>query len=206
MTLSARFEQDFFTDLTTALTLRYRGRSGQNFSFAFDSGGNDFGDSDNEDRNLLFIPELGDPNVTFATDADETGFNQFIAEQGLEGQRGSILGRNTQQDPFFNDLDLRFEQELPTFLTSYLPDARGLFFMDINNVLNLISSNRNVLEFTQRGDVGEAVPVIDITVEDDGTFTFFDFDEDLLEANGRNIDTNSRASLWQIQFGVRFEF
>jgi len=206
VTVSARFEQDFFTDLTTALTLRYRGRSGRNFSFAFDSGGSDFGDSDNEDRNLLFIPELNDPNVVFATPADEAGFNQFIAEQGLDGLRGSIIGRNTQQDPFFNDLDLRFEQELPTFLNAYLPNARGLFFMDINNVLNLINSNRNVFEFVRRGDVGEAVPVIDVTVEDDGTFTLFDFDDDLLQANGGNILASQRPSLWQIQFGVRFEF
>ena len=206
VTLQARLEQDFFSDLTSALTLRYRGRSGQNFSFAFDSGGDDFGDSDNEDRNLLFIPELGDPNVVFATAADEAGFNQFIAEQGLEDLRGSIIGRNTQQDPFFNDLDLRFEQELPTFATQYLPDARALFFVDIDNFLNLIDDSRNVFSEFDRGDVNEAVPVIDVTVNDDGTFTFFDFDDDLLAANGGGIDTNVNGSLWQIQFGVRFEF
>lgn len=206
VTLQARWEQDFFSDLTTAITARYRGRSGQNFSFAFDSGGSDFGDSDNEDRNLLFIPELGDPNVTFATPADEAGFNQFITEQGLDGLRGSIIGRNTQQDPFFNDLDLRFEQELPTFLTSYLPDARALFYVDIDNFLNLISDDRNVFEEFDRGDVLEAVPVIDVTVNDDGTFTFFDFDPDLLAANGGGIDTNINGSIWQVQFGIRFEF
>lgn len=206
VTLSARFEQDFFSDLTSALTLRYRGRSNDNFSLAFDSGGSDFGDSDNEDRNLLFIPTLGDPNVTFATPEDEAGFNQFITEQGLDGLRGSIIGRNTQRDPFFNDLDLRFEQELPTFLTNYLPDARGLFFMDINNLLNLINDDRNTFEFTRRGDVNEAVPVLDVLVNPDGTFLLSDFDDRLLLENGANIDTNIRSSVWQIQFGVRFEF
>ena len=206
VTLQARLEQNFFSDLTSAITLRYRGRSGQNFSFAFDSGGNDFGDSDNEDRNLLFIPELNDPNVVFATPADEAGFNQFITEQGLDDLRGSIIGRNTQQDPFFNDLDLRFEQELPTFATQYLPNARALFFVDIDNFLNLINDNRNVFSEFDRGDVLEAVPVIDVTVEDDGTFTFFDFDEDLLAANGGGLDTNINGSLWQVQFGIRFEF
>jgi len=190
----------------------------------FDSDGFpvDFGDSDDEDRNLLFIPELNDPGVTFGdsgfTNDDgvfivtqtaaeaEAGFNQFILEQGLTGQRGSILGRNTQQDPFFNDLDLRFEQEIPTFLTSYLPDARGLFFMDINNVLNLINDDRNVFRAFDRGNVGEAVPVIEVDTNPDGTFVFSDFDDELLEANGRNIDTSIRPSVWQIQFGVRFEF
>ena len=206
VTLQARLEQNFFSDLTSAITLRYRGRSGQNFSFAFDSGGNDFGDSDNEDRNLLFIPELNDPNVVFATPADEAGFNQFIAEQGLEGLRGSIIGRNTQQDPFFNDLDLRFEQELPTFATNFLPDARALFFVDVDNFLNLIDDSRNVFSEFDRGDVNEAVPVIDVTVNPDGTFTFFDFDDDLLAANGGGIDTNVNGSLWQVQFGIRFEF
>lgn len=206
VTLSARLEQDFIADLTSAISVRYRGRSGQNFSFAFDSGGNDFGDSDNEDRNLLFIPELGDPNVTFATPADEAGFNQFITEQGLTGLRGSIIGRNTQSDPFFNDLDLRLEQELPTFLNGFLPDARALFFVDFDNVLNLISSSRNVFEEFDRGDVAEAVPVIDVEVQPDGSFVFSDFDEDLLEANGGGLDSNVNGSLWQIQFGIRFEF
>lgn len=206
ITLATRFEQDFFTDLTTALTLRYRARTNDNFSLVFDSSGNDFGDSDNEDRNLLFIPTLGDPNVTFATMADEIGFNQFITEQGLDGLRGSIIERNTQQDPFFNDLDLRFEQEIPTFLNNYLPDARGLFFMDINNLLNLIDDRRNTFQFVQRGDVAEAVPVVDIDVNADGTFIFSDFDDDLLQANGGNISTNIRSSVWQIQFGIRFEF
>ncbi|MEM7662034.1 MAG: TonB-dependent receptor [Pseudomonadota bacterium] len=206
VTVSARLEQEFFSDLISAITLRYRGRSGQNFSFAFDSGGNDFGDSDNEDRNLLFIPEIGDPNVVFATPEDEAGFNTFIAEQGLEDLRGSIIGRNTQQDPFFNDLDIRLEQELPTFLNKYLPDARALFFVDIDNFLNLINDDRNVFEEFDRGDVLEAVPVIDVTVNDDGTFTLFDFDEDLLLANGGGLDTNVNGSIWQVQFGFRFEF
>ncbi|MEO0881523.1 MAG: TonB-dependent receptor [Pseudomonadota bacterium] len=206
VTLQARLEQNFIADLTSAITLRYRGRSGQRFSFAFDSGGNDFGDSDNEDRNLLFIPELGDPNVVFATPEDEAGFNLFIAEQGLEDLRGSIIGRNTQQDPFFNDLDIRIEQELPTFLNNYLPDARALFFVDIDNFLNLIDDSGNVFEEFDRGDVLEAVPVIDVTVNEDGTFEFFDFDEDLLAANGGGLDTNVNGSLWQVQFGIRFEF
>ena len=206
VTLSARLEQDFFADLTSAISVRYRGRSGQRFSFAFDSSGNDFGDSDNEDRNLLFIPELGDPNITFATPADEVGFNQFIAEQGLGGLRGSIIDRNTQSDPFFNDLDLRLEQELPTFLTGFLPDARALFFVDFDNVLNLINSSRNVFEEFDRGDVAEAVPVIDVEVQPDGSFLFSDFDTDLLEANGGGLDANVNGSLWQIQFGIRFEF
>ncbi|MEM8635066.1 MAG: TonB-dependent receptor [Pseudomonadota bacterium] len=208
VTLSARFEQDFFTDLTSAITLRYRGRSGRRFSFTFDSDGFpvDFGDTDDEDRNLLFIPELGASNVTFATPEDEAGFNQFVTEQGLTDFRGSILPRNAFEDPFFNDLDIRIEQELPTFLNQYLPDARGLFFVDIDNFLNLINDNRNVFREFDRGNIPEGVPVIEVDTNPDGTFIFSDFDEDLLEANGGGLDTNVNGTLWQVQFGVRFEF
>lgn len=206
ITLSARVEQEFFKDLKSAITVRYRGRSGRNFSYAFDSSGNDFGDSDNEDRNLLFIPNLNDPNVAFATPEDEAGFNQFITEQGLDDLRGTIIDRNTENDPFFNDLDVRLEQEIPTFLNGYLPDARGLFFVDFDNILNLLDDDRNVFQSTRRGDVGEAVPVTDVLVNPDGSFLFSDFDESLLEENGGGLVTNTAGSLWQVQFGLRFEF
>ena len=206
VTLSARFEQDFIQDLTTAITLRYNGRSGRRFSFVFDDGGNDFGDTDNEDRNLLFIPELGDPRVIFDAPATEAMFNQFIAEQGLEGSRGSILTRNAFEDPFFNDLDIRFEQELPTFLNGVLPDARALAFVDVNNFLNLIDDGANNFRQFDRGDVNEGVPVIDVTDNGDGTFTFENFDDDLLEANGGGLETFINPSVWQVQFGIRFEF
>ncbi|MEM9669467.1 MAG: carboxypeptidase regulatory-like domain-containing protein [Pseudomonadota bacterium] len=208
VTLAARFEQDFISDLTTAVTFFYNGRSGRRFSYVFDSGGNDFGDSDNEDRALLFIPELGDPNVVFATPEDEMGFNQFIAEQGLEDQRGSILGRNAFQDPFFNDLDIRFEQELPTFLNRLLPDARAVVFADVQNFLNLINDDRNVFNRTQDffSDVAETRPVIDVAVQDDGTFLLSGFEDEVLDANGNALAPEIEASLWQVQFGIRFEF
>jgi len=204
--LSARFEQDFISDLTTAVTLFYTGRSGRRFSFVFDDGGNDFGDSDNEDRNLLFIPELGAPNVIFSDAETEAQFNQFVTEQGLEGFRGQILPRNAFEDPFFNDLDIRFEQELPTFVNRFLPDARAVVFADIENFLNLINDSSNVFERFDRGDVAEGVPVIDVTDNGDGTFSFFNFDDDLLLANGGGLEEVIAPSIWQVQFGIRFEF
>ncbi|MEL6323656.1 MAG: hypothetical protein AAFQ84_05440, partial [Pseudomonadota bacterium] len=206
VSLSARFEQEFIPDLTTAINLFYNGRSGRRFSFVFDDGGNDFGDSDNEDRNLLFVPELNDPRVIFSDAETEAQFNQFIAEQGLEGFRGTILPRNAFEDPFFNDLDIRFEQELPTFLNGILPDARAVVFADIENFLNLINDGSNVFEEFDRGDVAEGVPVIDVTDNGDGTFDFFNFDDDLLLENGGGLDEIIAPSLWQVQFGIRFEF
>lgn len=206
VSLAARFEQDFFTDLTTAVSFFYNGRSGRRFSYVFDDGGSDFGDTDNEDRNLLFIPELGDPRVIFDSPETEAAFNQFVAEQGLEEFRGQILPRNAFEDPFFNDLDVRFEQELPTFLNRFLPDARAVVFADVENFLNLINDNRNVLERFARGDVAEGVPVIDVTDNGDGTFDYFGFDDDLLLANDGGLEQITAPSAWQVQFGVRFEF
>ncbi|MEM7729700.1 MAG: hypothetical protein AAF311_10550, partial [Pseudomonadota bacterium] len=206
LTFSARLEQEFFRDLTSAITLRYRGRSGRNFSFVFDDGGNDFGDTDNEDRNLLYVPEANDPRVVFRSAADEAAFNQFIQEQGLEGDRGTTLERNSQRNPWFNDLDMRLEQEFPVFVNNWLPDAKGLFFVDFDNVLNLIDSDRNVFESYRRGDVNGTAPVIEVEVQSDGTLEYFDFDERFLEANGGGLVTNTAGSLWQIQFGARFEF
>ena len=206
VSLGARFEQEFFWDYVTAITLSYRGRSGRRFSFVFDDGGNDFGDTDNEDRNLLFIPELGDPRVIFDSPETEADFNAFVTEQGLDGFRGTILPRNAFEDPFFNDLDIRFEQELPTFLNRFLPDARAVVYADVENFLNLINDGRNVFQAFDRGDVLEGVPVIDVTDNGDGTFLFENFDDDLLDVNGGGLETFTGPSVWQVQFGIRFEF
>ncbi|MEL7480197.1 MAG: carboxypeptidase regulatory-like domain-containing protein [Pseudomonadota bacterium] len=222
VTLAARFEQDVIWDLTSAVTLFYNGRSGRPFSFTFSSpdGGNvnafDFGDTDDEDRNLLFVPELGATNVVFVdavngdgvvlqtAEAAETAFNAFIAEEGLDGFRGSILPRNAFEDPFFNDLDIRFEQELPTFLTGFLPDARALFFADIENFLNLINDDRNVFSERDRGAIAEGVPVIEVGLDpnDPTVFQFSNFTPDSQLDFDNDIDT----SVWSVQFGIRFEF
>ncbi|MEL7453089.1 MAG: hypothetical protein AAGJ50_06940, partial [Pseudomonadota bacterium] len=221
VTLATRFEQELFPDLTSAITLFYNGRSGRQFSFTFSSpdGGNvnafDFGDTDDEDRNLLFIPG-GDVNVVFVdavngdgdvlqTAADaEALFNAFVADEGLAGFAGQILPRNAFQDSFFNDLDIRFEQELPTFLTRYLPDARAVFFTDIENFLNLINDSRNVFRERDRGAIAEAVPVIEVGVDPDdpSTFQFSNFSP----ASQLDDDLFIEPSVWSVQFGIRFEF
>ncbi len=215
VTLSARLEQDFFRDLTTAVTLFYNGRSGNFRSFTFSSpdGGNvnafDFGDTDDEDRNLLFLPLLDDPRVVFvdAVNGDgevlqtaaeaEAGFNAVITELGLDGLRCQVVNRNIENNPFFNDLDIRFEQEL------YTPfeDHFFLFFVDVENFLNLIDDGANVFEEFDTGSCGvECVPLIEVGLTEDGSqFQFSNFDFD-------GFDTNIDSSIWSVQFGIRYQF
>jgi len=220
ITLAARVEQNFFSDLTSAITVFYSGRSGRQFSFTFSSPDDDnvnafdFGDSDDEDRNLLFVPEIG--GVTFVDAVDEDGvilqtaadaeasFNAFVAAEGLEGFRGQILPRNAFQDPFFNDLDIRFEQQLPTFVTQYLPDANALFFVDVENFLNLIDDSRNLFESRDRGAIAEGVPIIEVGLDPNNPdqFQFSNFSP----ASQLDFDQNIDSSVWSVQFGVRFEF
>jgi len=205
ISFSATFGQDIISDLTSSLSLFLSARSGSPFSYTFDgdTGEDVFGDSDDEERILFYVPTgPSDPNVTGAGLTPE--FFAFLDDSGLSQFAGQIAPRNAFRDPWFIDLDMRFQQELPTFSDR----IRSLFYVDIENLPNLISDGANVLQQFDRGSGGnDAVPVV--TVGFDETTGQYVFDDTSLssELTGSDgLDTFLNASLWQIQFGLRFEF
>ena len=205
ISFAATFGQDFFEDLTSSFSLFLSARSGSPFSYTFDgdTGEDVFGDSDDEERILFYVPTgPNDPNVTGAGLTPE--FFAFLDETGLSQFAGGIAPRNAFRDPWFVDLDVRFQQELPTFTDRF----RSIFFVDIENLPNLISDGSNVLQRFDRGSGGnDAVPVV--TVGFDDTTGQFIFDDTSLSSEitgGDGFDTFLNASLWQVQFGLRFEF
>ncbi len=239
VTLTAQFEQEFFSDLASQFSLFFNASSGDRFAFAFDGATSvfTFGDSDFESRSLFFVPsdpitslgaftQTGDPEDDpddgdfgiapgfFATNTDVfvagtidtinggvtsanfdiDEFNAFIASSGLDEFAGGIAPRGAFRDPFFLDLDVRFQQELPSFTE----DGSTFVFVDIENLPNLIDGGTNLRQQFFRGDVGEAVPIGSATIEE-GQFVI-DF------AGGPGLDVVESDSLWEVQFGIRFTF
>lgn len=207
-------EKDFFGENTTDLTFFLKYRSGQPYSYNFDtsvargffcSDGTDinpFGDSRCfEDRVLLYVPAEGDANVTYADGFDLEAFNSFVAESGLEKYRGQIVGRNEFRSDDYWDLDLRLSQELPGFFGS----DRFKFIFDVENALNLINSSWNTLrqvgfEYNQ--------PVVATTIDPvTGNYVFESFDDPRDPDTGEIEQRAARSpSVWQIQFGLTYEF
>lgn len=210
ITAALRFSQEFVKDYETSLNFFFQARTGRPFSYAFNTGGFAFGDPDGgEPRSLFYVPEINDPLVTFAngeingnpaTAAQiESALNAFIDQDDcLSEARGAIISRNSCRSDWFVDLDLRFQQELPGVRTQ----DRSFFFVDIENVLNLISDEANILREVPFGTAGYTAPIVDTEIDAaTNTFVYNSFFSDASEQD-RIVD----ASVWQVQIGFRYEF
>ncbi|MEL7444954.1 MAG: TonB-dependent receptor, partial [Pseudomonadota bacterium] len=193
-------EKDIIGDNETQLTFFLKYRTGQPFSYNFETTPdsdptddfNPFGDSRAfEDRVLLYVPLENDPDVVYATGFDLAAFNQFIADNDLA--RGEIIERNSQTSDDYWDLDLRFSQELPGFFGR----DRFRLIVDLENALNLIDSSWNTLN--QRGFEYNS-PVVQTQINDQGQYVYTNF---LGDGSQR---TSTAPSVWQIQFGITYDF
>lgn len=144
------FQREFFGDNETRLSLFGEYRSGRPYSLVtFDPSngtsssarGAVFGVTGTGNRNLLYVPTIGDTRVSFDSPASETAFNALIANLGLEKFRGKILPKNSQTSPDFFKVDLSISQELPLFVGN----AKLKLFADVENVLNFIDSDWGAL-------------------------------------------------------------
>ena len=201
LTMAATFRQEFVRNYETSISFFSSVRRGRPFSynFATRTGFEDFGDTEaDEDRALLYIPSgpgaMDDPNVTYAAGFDLAAFNSFIAANGLGEFRGGVAPRNAFNSDWFIDLDMRFQQQFP----GVREQDRAIFFVDIENLPNLISDSANVfrqVEFEYNAPIVEANIV-------DGQYEFVNFNPARAD---QDLD-NLFESLWQVQIGFRYEF
>jgi hypothetical protein len=136
---SLSWDKAFFGDNKTTISMYYNGRSGLPYSWTFgstDVNGDGIGNVD-----LAYIPLVNDPKVTYpvgTTAADIQAFQDFISGDAyLNANRGKIAGRNASQQPWINQLDMGFQQELSGF------SKRDKFVvrMDIYNFLNFLNKD-----------------------------------------------------------------
>lgn len=192
-TLNLGYTKEFFKDYDTRFNLFFVRQKGRAYSINFD-GDPGFGDERFfEDRNLLYIPLENDPLVEYADGFDLAAFNQFIADNGLEGSRGTILNRNSQNSPWWGRVDLRVSQEIPGFMQNH----RGEIYFAVRNLGNLLNKDWGALrqvnfEFNN--------PVLDASIQDNGTYLYRNWDGD------RGTDLNLTGSTWSMRVGVKYTF
>lgn len=213
VTMSAIFRNDWWQDNTTTFGFFFQAREGNPFSFAFDDRTSErlFGASDDESQLLLYVPRgRNDPLADFSqiSQSDLDNFFAFLEKSGLNKFAGQIAPRNEFRDPWFKQLDMRFAQEFP----GPFRGDRFEFTVDIDNVLNLISSSANIEKQFDRGDVGETVPLAGATLSPDGNrFVFTSVatglpNTDVRTGGGGDLERIVDASIWRIQIGLRYSF
>ena len=133
---SLGWEHAFFGDYKTSITAYYNGRDGLPYTWLVDGDMN--GDGIWQDP--AYIPLVNDPNVSYgsATPEQIAAFHEFISSNSyLQSQRGQIAGRNADNMPWINQLDLGFQQELPGFFDGH----KSIVRLDIYNFLNLLNDD-----------------------------------------------------------------
>ena len=193
-TFRANFRRAFFGDYLTKFTLFGRVNEGRPYSVTFNGGGSIFGDTLNG-RHLLYIPTgANDPNVQYGAGFDQAAFFAFLNDTGLNKYAGGIAPRNSLNSGWWQKFDVRIEQELPGFQ----PEHRFSAFFLIENVGNLINDDWGVLKEVGFPRNQQVVAFALDTVNNQYIYNTF-----LPPApQGRVAD----ASLWELRFGVKYEF
>jgi outer membrane receptor for ferrienterochelin and colicin len=211
--LSARFKHYWNDTNATAVNLFFNRRSGRPFSYTYedDTGEDLFGDTDDEESILLYVPTgPSDPRMDFTTNlgnrfdqADVDAFFAFLQSSGLNKYAGSVTPKNAFTGPWHSDLDIRIQQDIGLF-----EDHQVQIFFDIENALNLIlGDDDNIRRYNNTGDIPEGIPVLQL---DDGVTGVYEV-EDIFDFDGYDGPENDFSrdvddSVYRIQLGIRYRF
>jgi hypothetical protein len=198
ITATFNLREEFFDGYDTNFGIFFRARSGLPYSLTFDGGGVFSAGASGTDNALLYIPSgPNDPNVSPLSNAGAVAsLIDYVAASGCDYTPGASIERNSCNNDWAFDMDLRFSQELPFLgsLTGLVQDKVTLF-ADFQNFLNLLDNDWNVLRRRP-----EFVDVVDGGVDPQGRYIITGFAPD---------DQNAIAagpSAWRIQVGARYEF
>lgn len=198
-TLRANYRKAFFGDYETKFTLFGRVNEGRPYSATFVDGGNVFGDT-LDDRHLLYIPSgPNDPNVAFGPNFDQQAFFAYLDRSGLSQYAGGIAPRNALTSSWWHKYDIKIEQELPGFG----PEQKLSAFLLIENVGNLLNDDWGVLReqsFPRNLQLVSFPPPPAAAINPNNQYVYNEFFSPAPQA--RVAD----ASLWEIRFGLTYDF
>ena len=220
--LTASWARAFFGDYETRITMFAEWRAGRPFSLTFrpvainaTTGGrtqdaNVFGSTAN--NALFYVPRNADgtdpivryedtrsgANVTQSASTTQFMLSQLYGSLGLSEYAGSVAPRNAFRSNDVTRIDARIQQELPAFFPR---GARLKAYVDLQNIGNMLNDEWGVLEEV---DFPYMPTVVDVRI-DPATNQY-------VYSNFRSINTVTSSSfsptrsVWQIAFGLRYEF
>lgn len=209
-TLSTTFREQFFGDNDTKFGFSFVARSGRPYSLTFTGGGVFNASASGNDNTLLYIPTgVDDPNLSPLSNSTAVAdLVDFLGTIDCDDKyRGRTIVRNTCENDWFFDLDLRFSQEIPGPGNLFgIRDKIELYGM-VDNFLNLLDSNWNT--FRRRSTQGfQDLAQLDTSsgrtgVDSEGRYIIRSFTGGTFE-DDNNLRTS--ASLWRLKVGVSYKF
>lgn len=199
----------FWKEHPTKVSLFATRRTGQPYSYTFNEnnncvfisgGGRCAMESRVDDAgHLLYVPS-GPSDPLFSANsfggdaATQQAFFDYINNSELAQYAGGIAPANEDNSRWSTIVDLRFQQKFPGVFDGH----ETTFFMDIENLGNLINDDWGRIQRTRYEY--ERSPVSAQIDTATGQFVYNN-----LNTNPDNIEILNQ-SLWQIQFGLKYEF
>ncbi|MDA0705077.1 MAG: TonB-dependent receptor [Proteobacteria bacterium] len=194
--LNTTFSKEFWSGYKTSITAFMQYRAGSPVSVVYLGGpfAGAIGDTGGRARNLLYVPiDENDPLVNFGSGFDTDAFFSWVDKEDMK--RGAIQKKGTLDEEWSSDLDIRFQQEIPFF-----GEAKAKFYLDIENVLNLLDTDYGRKRFIATQDIASAVGVVAAGIDiPTNTYNYTSF-----TAPVQVVDTWD--SLYRIQLGIRVDF
>ncbi len=203
------WRKEFIDGYETKVSLFGTRRSGQPYSYTFSENNNcvlDIGggrcarESRNDDAgHLLYVPSgPNDPlfsPASFGGDAAaQQAFFDYINSSELAQYAGSIAPRNGDNSAWTTIFNVRIQQELPAFNQ----DHRFRIFLDIENFGNLLSDDWGRIERTRYEFERDVVSA----VINNGQYEYLRLNN---ADSIKNLEVLSQ-SVWQVQFGFKYEY
>jgi len=140
--LALSYRKDWGTGVATTFGLFYNAQSGRPFSYMVSGDANGDGRSDNDlvyipaDANDIVLASSSGAKLPKSDPAYGDLMNYISADSYLNAHRGRMSERSGPREPWAHQVDLRINQEIPTF-----GDQKIEITLDILNVLNLLNSD-----------------------------------------------------------------
>lgn len=191
-TLQANYDNNFFGDTLTTISLFWNSSDGENYSYTYRNDVNGDGISFND---LFYVPNVGEYVMASANEGDD--FEAFLVDSGLDQYRGQIAPRNGFKAPRINIWDIKFKQELPA-----MGRFKATAFLSIKNLGNLLNKDWGQVYNSRYSGVG----IADLDGFDDEGRQIIDY-----RARGNTALENLEQrfiedSRWQAQVGIRIDF
>ena len=199
--LSLDYTTQIFGQNDTRFSLVYVRKSGERFSVVFDEVGyNSVGGSPNfyADNSLAYIPTgATDPNVVFTSAAVAAQVMSHINNTGLSNFKGTYAPRNAFEGPKFSKLDLRITQDINVWR-----DHKAILYFDFLNILNYLNENKGQVKEYSYNSSRQIVLGGSTGVDDQGRYIIKGVDPD----DNLNVYNNDGQSVWQMNFGFKYQF
>ncbi|MEQ9504642.1 MAG: TonB-dependent receptor [Hyphomonas sp.] len=196
-TFNLNFRKEFFGEYATKASLFATANEGSPYSYTIGSN-NAFDPQFGNRRELAYIPNgVNDP--VFAPTSNAAAVAALVdfvnGNSDLSEYRGSIIDRNTENDPWRSRFDIRLAQEFPGLRAADRSEA----FIVVRNVGNLLNDEWGLLE--EHGFPGNAELYGISGLDAQGRLVVTSFNPTVDDARPINS-----ASLWQIRVGVKYKF